>query len=406
MNTSAIAHHLDIIDWTVLFKACDGADAMYEKFSNLCRSLIVKFTPVIDNRSGQSRFAKTIARVESRAVRFDPVESPIHKRLVKASTRLRSLTESCINFKDAKALFRYANSRIKSHDVIPALVSGDGTISDDHGKAATLASHFSSMFTSQTPPSLSSPCISPPTIVADDIPLHFSESLVYHHLSNLQAKCSLTPDSIPPCFYKEFALFICEPLSLIYAKSYSTSEVPRMFRRSVVTPIHKKGSKALPANYRPVSQCSVSSLIFEKILANQLVSHLRANDLFDPGQHGFVPKRSNLTQLISMTRDWACYLNERKAFHCIYYDQKAAFDRINHDLLINKLVAIGVHQQTCDWLRSFLSNRSFKVRVGCAFSDYVPLQSYMQFLYLICPVTSQRRSLTYKTQDLHAHGVC
>ena len=88
-----------------------------------------------------------------------------------------------------------------------------------------------------------------------------------------------------------------------------------------------------------------------------------------------------------MTHDWACYLNERKAFQ----DQKAAFDRINHDLLINKLAAIGVHQQTCDWLRSFFRNRSFKVRVGGAFSDYKPVISGVPrggfvaaILYAIC----------------------
>lgn len=103
--------------------------------------------------------------------------------------------------------------------------------------------------------------------------------------------------------------------------------------------------------------------------------HLSRNQLLDPAQHGFVPNRSTLTQLLVMTQQWSTYLNAKRPFHCIYFDQKAAFDRVDHQLLINKLDALGIHSKTCDWLRGFLHNRSFRVRVGDSFSPQTRVTS-------------------------------
>ena len=50
------------------------------------------------------------------------------------------------------------------------------------------------------------------------------------------------------------------------------------------------------------------------------------------------------------------------------YLQKA-FDTIDHDVIVQKLYAIGFLKHTVNWFQSYLSNRSFLVNLGNNFSQ-------------------------------------
>ena len=50
-------------------------------------------------------------------------------------------------------------------------------------------------------------------------------------------------------------------------------------------------------------------------------------------------------------------------------DLQKAFDTIDHDVLLQKLYAIGFSKRTVNWFKSYLSNRSFKVNLGNNFSQ-------------------------------------
>ena len=53
----------------------------------------------------------------------------------------------------------------------------------------------------------------------------------------------------------------------------------------------------------------------------------------------------------------------------ILIDLQKAFDTIDHDVLLQKLYAIGFSKRTVNWFKSYLSNRSFKVNLGNNFSQ-------------------------------------
>ena len=52
----------------------------------------------------------------------------------------------------------------------------------------------------------------------------------------------------------------------------------------------------------------------------------------------------------------------------ILIDLQKAFDTIDHDVLLQKLYAIGFSKRTVNLFKSYLSNRSFKVNLGDNFS--------------------------------------
>ena len=64
------------------------------------------------------------------------------------------------------------------------------------------------------------------------------------------------------CKRKEFA----RPLSLIFNRSLREGAVPRQWRDANITPIFKKNSRFVAANYRPVSLTSVVCKSMESLI--------------------------------------------------------------------------------------------------------------------------------------------
>ncbi|KAK4821601.1 hypothetical protein QYF61_025178 [Mycteria americana] len=88
-------------------------------------------------------------------------------------------------------------------------------------------------------------------------------------------------------------------LSVLYQQSWLTREVLVDWRLANVTPIHKKGQKEDPGNYRPVSLTSVLGKVMEQIILSAITRHVQDTQVIRPSQHGFMKGRSCLTNLIS-----------------------------------------------------------------------------------------------------------
>ena len=58
-----------------------------------------------------------------------------------------------------------------------------------------------------------------------------------------------------------------------------------------------------------------------------------------------------------------------------FLDFSKAFDRISHNVLIRKLVDLGVRRCLIPWIISFLSDRRQRVKLGEAFSDWLPVNA-------------------------------
>ncbi len=56
-------------------------------------------------------------------------------------------------------------------------------------------------------------------------------------------------------------------------------------------------------------------------------------------------------------------------------EQSKAFDRIGHNVLIKKLVDIGVRRSLIPWIVSFLSGRRQCVKLGEAISSWLPVKA-------------------------------
>ena len=141
------------------------------------------------------------------------------------------------------------------------------------------------------------------------------------------------------------------------------------WRSANVTPIHKKGDRTSPSNYRPVSLTSQVCKILESIVRKQILGHLAENNILRDEQHGFRERRSCLTNLLETMEHWTEIIDEGDGIDVAYLDFRKAFDLVSHKHLIYKMSKYGITNQVLNWVKAFLNQRTQRVVVRGTTSD-------------------------------------
>ena len=146
--------------------------------------------------------------------------------------------------------------------------------------------------------------------------------------------------------------------------------LPNSWKSAIVTMIPKKESNSTnPAEYRPISLLSCIGKLAERIIKNRLYGFLESNKLLSHAQSGFRNSRGTGDNLLFMTQKIQESLNRGKKVCGIYFDISKAFDKVWHAGLIYKLIYLKVPMYIIRFIKSFLSDRTFRVKINEYLSD-------------------------------------
>ena len=123
-----------------------------------------------------------------------------------------------------------------------------------------IANHFNTFFTSSFSHYLGQ--ITDETIFLSPTTPADIESLIIY----IKPNKAIGPNSIPTKILKEFKTELSEPLSDMINVSFNKGIFPDFLKVANVVPIHKKGEKLDPNNYRPISLLSNISKLYEKAM--------------------------------------------------------------------------------------------------------------------------------------------
>ena len=76
-----------------------------------------------------------------------------------------------------------------------------------------------------------------------------------------------------------------------------------------------------------------------------------------------------MTILLYSHEEWGRLVDERQRVDVILLDLSKAFDSVPHNLLLAKLIGLGIGGDLLRWIRDYLNNRSFRVKVNGVLSD-------------------------------------
>src|ERR1700755_1708381 len=255
----------------------------------------------------------------------------------------------------------------------PPLIRSDGSVANTPTEKANLFgllfSSNSTLDDSGNPPPTSSPlgCPMPLPVISFD--------QVHGLLKSMNVRKASGPDGIPPRVLRECASELAPSLVQLFSLCLNTSTFPQCWKRAIVQPIPKKGSRSDPSNYRPIALTCILSKIFETLLNSHFLDHLESHSLLSDHQYGFRRSRSTGDILSYLTDLWSSALTNHYETCgggvCI----SMAFDREWHASLLSKLPSFWFPLLLCLLMSSFLSNRSISAVVDGATSSSFSVNS-------------------------------
>ena len=182
--------------------------------------------------------------------------------------------------------------------------------------------------------------------------------------------CPLDP--LPTPLLVEFLDQVLPTITNLINDSLRTGIFPQCFKTAVVRPLLKKPSldQNTLKNYRPVSNLSFLSKVFEKVVLQQLFVYLNKHNLLSHNQSAYRPAHSTETALVKVTNDILRALDKGDITFLTLLDLSAAFDTVDHGILFDTLsVHFGLSGSVLSWFKSYLTERTQSVVIEKFESD-------------------------------------
>ena len=220
-------------------------------------------------------------------------------------------------------------------------------ITDDSITAEVLNDYFASVFTKESLTDMPEPVQEFKGEVEHKLfTMGFTPDEVSKKIFTMKPNKAPGPDGIGSHILKETADCLAKPLARIFQCSLKENYIPPDCKSANVTPIFKKAPKSVPANYHPVSLTSQLCKLMESMIRD----HLRHHNLLRQSQHGFLRRRSCLTNMLVFLEKVTNYIEQGLPVDIIFLDFQKAFDKVPHARLMDKVKAHGIDGHIWKWI--------------------------------------------------------
>ena len=278
---------------------------------------------------------------------------------------------------DPRVFWSYVNRRLANRTKLNIIKDNDVEITNPETIANCFNDYFASMFEDRQV--IDSPNESHRPTTGDNRATLSHVEVDVHDvikiLNNLPCKNSLDNDGLSYNILKKGGSIVACFLSNFFALTLKQARIPNAWKKAIVTPIYKNGSKTLVKNYRPISITSCCSRILERLLNGKILRHLVQNNLLNGSQHGFLPGKSTDTILLKFYDYVTENVDKGFVVDAVFFYYSKAFDSVPHAVLLSRLESSGVTGNLLDWVKCFLIGRQQRVKVGDVYSEWLPVSN-------------------------------
>lgn len=179
-------------------------------------------------------------------------------------------------------------------------------------------------------------------------------------ISNLKNYKASGENQITAELWKNVNKNAIESLRNIFVEIWKKEKVPDEWKMALIHPLHKKGSKTDPNNYRGISLLDVTYKIFSKVLFNRAEPQL--DHQLGEYQAGFRKGRSCPEQILNLKNLMAYQKSRAKSYVITFIDFQKAYDSIDRESLFSVLKEFNLDSKTTNLIKETLSNTYSKVK--------------------------------------------
>ena len=95
----------------------------------------------------------------------------------------------------------------------------------------------------------------------------------------------------------------------------------------------------------------------ELIIKDCVTDHLLTQHMINESQHGFLPNKSCMTNLLTFLVTLTETSDEGIPMDIVYLDFSKVFDKVLHQRLLSKMEALGISGRVLQWVKPWHTNR-------------------------------------------------
>ena len=160
---------------------------------------------------------------------------------------------------------------------------------------------------------------------------------------------------------RDFAQKLAGPVTSIFNSSLREGVLPKLWKKATVIPLPKKRQpESIENDIRPIALTPILAKVFESIVL-KWVDNIIIQQI-DDKQFGGMAGTGTTDALMEMLHMWYKVTDEPgTTVRVLFLDYS---NLINHEILINKLVAMNLHAHIVRWTAAFLLDREQTVKIG------------------------------------------
>ena len=153
-------------------------------------------------------------------------------------------------------------------------------------------------------------------------------------------------------------LLLCK----VFNQCLDTGTYP--WNNSIITPLHKKGCRADPDNYRAVAVSSTIGKLFSTIILNRIINFKNSNKPDPINQLGFAKGAQTYDHILTLNTITSKYKKLKKPVYAVFVDFRKAFDSVCREALFLKLAKLGITGKTFDVLKHMYKNSTGQIKLN------------------------------------------
>ena len=221
-----------------------------------------------------------------------------------------------------------------------------------------------------------------PTGMEDIINTSISTPEIKSALSSLKNGKSSAEDMICNEFLKSLTDNNVDLLAKLFNKCLETGTYP--WNNNIITPLHKKGNKSNPDNYRAVAVSSTIGKLFSTVLLERILKFKSLNCPDPKNQLGFSKGAQTTDHILTLNTIISKYKKLKTPVYAIFVDFRKAFDSVCREALCLKLARSGIHGNIFNTIKHMYDNSTAQIK----------LEGHVSNKFKICKGTEQGHPLS------------